>query len=98
MKKTCSRGHVFEKSSSCPTCPVCWPGRKKGILAAGDLPEQLGAPALRALDRAKIRSLARLSERTEKEVADLHGMGPKGIGMLKTSMRKIGLSFKKKSR
>ncbi len=29
MKKTCSRGHVFEKSSLVPSCPVCWPGRYK---------------------------------------------------------------------
>lgn len=29
MQKTCSRGHVFEKNSSTPTCPVCWPGRYK---------------------------------------------------------------------
>ena len=95
MKKTCSRGHVFEKTSACPTCPVCWPGRKKEILAAGDLLEKLGAPALRALDRDGIRSLFRLSQRTEREIADLHGMGPKAIGMLKAAMRKLGLKFRK---
>lgn len=95
MKKTCSRGHVFEKTSACPTCPACWPGRKKAILAAGDLPEKLGAPALRALEHAKIRSLFRLSQRTEKEIAGLHGMGPKGIGMLKAAMRRLGLKFRR---
>jgi hypothetical protein len=29
MKKTCSRGHVFEKSSTMPSCPFCLPGRYK---------------------------------------------------------------------
>lgn len=29
MKKTCSRGHVFEKSSVVPSCPLCLPGRYK---------------------------------------------------------------------
>lgn len=27
MQKTCSRGHIFEKKSATPMCPVCWPGR-----------------------------------------------------------------------
>lgn len=98
MRRTCSRGHVFEKTSACPTCPVCWPGMKKGILATGDLPETLPAPALRALDRAKIRSLQRLSERAEADIAGLHGMGPKGIRLLKNALRKLGLKFRKETR
>jgi hypothetical protein len=95
MKKTCSRGHVFEKTSACPTCPACWPGRKTETPAAGDLPVKLGGPALRALDRAGVRSLFRLSQRTEREIADLHGMGPKGIGLLKAALRKLGLKFRR---
>ncbi len=33
-EKTCSRGHEFQKSSSQPVCPTCWPGRyrKKLVL------------------------------------------------------------------
>ena len=98
MRTTCSRGHVFEKTTACPTCPVCWPGMKKGILAKGDLPETLGAPTLRALDRAGIRSLQRLSERTEADIAALHGMGPKGIRIQKAALGKLGLAFAKKTR
>ncbi len=63
-----------------------------------DLPEGLGAPALRALDAAGIHSLARLAERTEKEVAGLHGMGKKGIGLLKAAMRRLGLKFRRETR
>lgn len=94
MRKTCSRGHVFEKTSACPSCPACWLGQRKKLLSAGDLPEALSAPALRALDRAGIHSLFRLSQRTEKEIAELHGMGPKGVRILRASMRRLGLDFK----
>jgi hypothetical protein len=91
---TCSRGHRFQKSSACPVCPTCWSGYyKKRKL--GDFPEKISAPALRALLNAKIKNLAALSKRTEREVASLHGMGPKGVSMLKQAMRKRGLSFKK---
>lgn len=34
QKKTCSRGHVFMKSSDCPVCPKCWPGRYKKTLSS----------------------------------------------------------------
>jgi hypothetical protein len=93
--KTCSRGHRFQKSSDCPTCPQCWSGadRKK---AQGDFPEKIGAPALRALQNQKIKTLAELSQYSEEEILDLHGMGPKGVKLLKAAMRKEGLSFKKK--
>lgn len=98
MKKTCSRGHVFEKSSRCLTCPVCWPGQRKKLLMGNDLPQGLGSPALRALEQAGIHSLARLAERTEEEISELHGMGKKGIGMLKAAMRRLGLKFRKEPR
>lgn len=90
----CSRGHRFKKSGTCPVCPVCWSGyyKKKHL---SDFPEKISAPALRALLHAKIDTLAKVAKHSEKEVAGLHGMGPKGISMLKVSMRKRGLSFKK---
>lgn len=91
-KKTCSRGHTFYKSSDCPVCPVCWPGQQKKLQS--DFPEKLGAPALRALLNAKISRLRDLSAFTEREIADLHGMGPKGIRMLKEALTSKNLSFK----
>jgi len=98
MKKTCSRGHVFEKNSRCLTCPVCWPGQRKELLMHNDLPEGLSSPALRALDQAGIQSLARLAERTEAEIVELHGMGNKALGQLKAALRKLGLKFRKETR
>lgn len=95
MKKTCSRGHVFEKTSACPTCPICWPKIKQKLLQRSDLPPELSAPALRALDRAGIRSLIRLAKRTEAEISGLHGVGPNAIKALKAAMRARRLAFKK---
>ncbi len=90
--KVCSRGHRFQKSSDCPVCPICWSGyyRKR---AQSDFPDKLSAPALRALLNEKITRLSQLAKRTEQEVRGLHGMGPKGVDMLKSEMKKSGLSF-----
>ncbi len=93
--RKCSRGHEYEKSKELPVCPLCWIGyyhRKAG----SDFPEDLAAPALRALLNAKLIKLADLSKVTEKEVAELHGMGPKALGELKKVMKKAKVSFKKK--
>jgi len=35
-------------------------------------------------------------ERTEKDIADLHGIGPTTIPKLKTALTKVGLAFRKK--
>ncbi len=77
---------------------MCWPKLKQKLLKDSDLPETLSAPAIRALDREGIRSLAQLAGQTEARVAGLHGMGPKGVAILRTAMKKSGFSFKKKTR
>ena len=89
--KICSRGHRFLKSSACPVCPQCWPGYRKKLQS--DFPEKLSAPALRALRNAGIKELATLAKHTEEDVAELHGMGPKALGMLREGMKKRGLKF-----
>jgi hypothetical protein len=52
------------------------------------------APAQRALDSIEIKYLEDLTKFTEKEIADLHGMGPKAINILKTALKDLNLSFK----
>ncbi len=47
------------------------------------LPTSIGRPATSALEAANITSLEDLSRMTEKELANLHGVGPKAIGILK---------------
>lgn len=47
------------------------------------LPTNIGHPATSALEAASITSLEGLSKLTEKELAALHGVGPKAVGILK---------------
>jgi hypothetical protein len=91
-RRTCSRGHAFLRSSARPVCPKCWGGYYRKRTERG-FPEELSAPALRALENAGIASLAQLAKRTEREIADLHGMGPKGIRLPKSEMRTEKLAF-----
>lgn len=92
--KTCSRGHRFQKSSDCPVCPICWSGYYRTRVQS-DFPEKISAPALRALLNAKITKLSQLTKYTEKEISELHGMGPKALHMLKDSLMAMKKSFKK---
>ena len=56
-------------------------------------PAGLSGPALRALATAGIRSLKGLTGWAERDVARLHGMGPKGVRMLKQALAEEGLQF-----
>jgi predicted RecB family nuclease len=88
--KTCKKGHQFHKSSDCPTCPVCEEERKpkNSFLAF------IGAPARRALERENIKTLEDLAKWTEREIINLHGMGPSTIPILKKALKDNGLTFK----
>lgn len=55
---------------------------------------KIGAPATRALESIGIKTLKSLKKYTEKEIANLHGMGPKALGILKATMKKEGIKFK----
>jgi predicted RecB family nuclease len=87
--KTCKKGHQFHKSSDCPTCPVCEEERKpkNSFLAF------IGAPARRALERENIKTLEDLAKWTEREIINLHGMGPSTIPILKKALKDNGLTF-----
>jgi len=61
---------------------------------AAAFPAGLSGPALRALSQAGIRSMAQLAQRTEQDVAALHGMGPKGVRILKEALASQGRHFK----
>lgn len=88
--KTCTKGHQFFKSSDCPTCPICEEEckPKDSFLAL------LSAPARRALERENIKTLEDLTRWTEKEILQLHGMGPSSIPKLKKALTESQLSFK----
>jgi predicted RecB family nuclease len=87
--KMCERGHKFYKSSDCLSCPIC---------AAQDKPETgflslLSAPARGALEHAGIFTLTELSQRSEREILKLHGMGPKSLPVLRKALQDAGMSF-----
>ena len=88
--RRCKKGHQYYKSSDCPTCPACEEERKPkdGFLSL------IAAPARRALERESIKSLEDLTKFTEKEITQLHGMGPSTIPKLKKALEDQGLSFK----
>jgi predicted RecB family nuclease len=90
-RKVCAQGHVFFKSSDCPTCPRCEAARRP---AEGFLSE-LAAPARRALQGAGVTTLALLAKRTEDEIGELHGMGPSAMIKLRASLQKAGLQWRK---
>lgn len=62
---------------------------------ASAFPAGLSGPALRALAYAGIRSMTQLAQRTEAEVAALHGMGPKGVRMLREALAGQGRHFRR---
>jgi DNA-directed RNA polymerase alpha subunit len=88
-EKTCKKGHTFYKSSDCPTCPICEKEKKpEGIFA------DMGSPVRHALEHAGIKTLKQLSKKTEKEILDMHGVGPSSMPIFKKKLQKEGLSFK----
>lgn len=90
-RKVCANGHVFFKSSDCPTCPRCEAARRpaEGFLA------ELAAPARRALQGAGLTTLARVAKKREHELLELHGMGQNAIARLRALLREEGLKMKK---
>ena len=93
MKKTlrtCAEGHQYYKSSDCPVCPICEQERKP----AGGFLSLLAAPARRALENKGISTLQQLAGYAEKEILQLHGMGPGSMPKLRHALHEAGLTFK----
>lgn len=53
-------------------------------------PAGMSGPALRALDAAGVRSLDALARWSEAELLALHGMGPKGVRLLRDALAAAG--------
>jgi hypothetical protein len=58
-----------------------------------DLPTELSNPARRALVGAGYVRLEQFTRLSEAEVLRLHGMGPKGVDMIRRALEARGLSF-----
>lgn len=60
-----------------------------------DLPAKLSKPAQRALAAAGYSRLEQFRKVTEDEVARLHGMGPRGLDMIRSALAEKGYAFAK---
>lgn len=56
-------------------------------------PKGMSQPSLRALLEAGYTSLSAVAAATEKELLDMHGMGPKGIRLLREALAAEGRTF-----
>lgn len=54
---------------------------------AAAFPPGVSGPALRALHGASVRSVADLAKWSEHELAELHGMGPRALSILKAALK-----------
>jgi len=89
--RICINGHRYNKSSSCPVCPVCEQDKAStGFLSL------LSAPARRALENNGILTPDKLSQHSEKEILKFHGLGPASLPILKNALKQAGLSFRSK--
>ncbi|MBK7105093.1 MAG: hypothetical protein IPH62_07405 [Ignavibacteriae bacterium] len=88
--RICSKGHKYYKISDCHTCPKCEEVMKpnEGFLS------KVSAPTRRTLENKGILTLEILSKFSEKEILNLHGIGPTSIPKLKEELKKENLSFR----
>jgi uncharacterized protein YdhG (YjbR/CyaY superfamily) len=61
---------------------------------ASPWPQGVSQPAQRALAGAGYTDLKQLTSVSEQELAELHGMGPKALRILKEALKEKGLAFK----
>lgn len=59
-----------------------------------DFPHGIGNPARSALEHAGYTKLKQLTKVSEAELGQLHGMGPKALGILRETLEAKGWSFK----
>ena len=90
-RRVCEKGHTFFKSTDCPSCPTC---DKENKPSSGFL-SKLSSPARNALVHKGIDTLQKLSLYTEKEILNIHGIGPASLPKLRSSLEEEGLSFNK---
>lgn len=62
-------------------------------MASPDLPK-IGAPATRALASIGVTRLDQLAGRSETELLDLHGFGPRALDILRDALEAHGLSLR----
>lgn len=59
-----------------------------------EFPASMGKVARRELAVHGLTQFAQLADRSERELLDIHGVGPKAIRILREELRLSGLSFR----
>ncbi|KIH99570.1 hypothetical protein LP52_06760 [Streptomonospora alba] len=59
-----------------------------------EFPSSIGKVARRELAVHGLTRYAQLADRSERELLDIHGVGPKAIRILREELRLRGLSFR----
>ncbi len=89
--RVCKFGHRYHKSSDCPTCPECEALRRP----ENGFQSLLSAPARRAMEANGVQTLKQLSNYSEKEILEWHGVGPSSLPILGAALKAERLSFRK---
>ncbi len=58
-----------------------------------DFPAKIGSPARNALIAAGYTQLGQLATCSKHDLLQLHGMGPKALGILRQALHERGLAF-----
>jgi len=66
---------------------------KQAAPTRAGLPEDLGKPATTALEEAGLTTLKKVAAKTEAELLELHGVGPKAVETLAEALSAEGLSL-----
>ncbi len=67
--------------------------RKEPAAVDSDLPPGIGKPAFRALTAAGFTRLDQFARVKEADLLQLHGVGPKAVGVLRNALEARGQSF-----
>jgi DNA-directed RNA polymerase alpha subunit len=92
-----SRKPAAKKAEAAEDKPAAaTPEAKSGEQASGPkgLPDDLGKPATEALEGAGLTDLEQVAGKTEAELLDLKGVGPKAVETLEKALAEAGLSLK----
>ena len=69
--------------------------KKRGTTAAETWPKGVAKPAQRALASGGYKSVDQLANAREEDLAALHGMGQKALGILRDALKIRGKTFRK---
>jgi hypothetical protein len=67
--------------------------KKQSETSESGFPKEIGKPATGALTEAGYTQLEELTKISEKQLLNLHGVGPKAVGILKSTLAAKGLAF-----